>query len=141
MRKHGVSAFQDPQVTSHGNSTSVTLHLDPAMTESPDFKTAQHACAHILPGLSVGPSVGSTRAHAAAMLAFARCMRAHGFPRFPDPNSQGQLTLTMIRQAGIDIEQPAIKPAAYRCAPLTHGLLTRADINQAIANPNSGGGG
>lgn len=75
------------------------------------------------------------------MVAFARCMRAHGFPRFPDPTSQGQLTLTMIRQAGINLAQPAIKPAAYGCAPLTHGLLTRANINQALANPTSTGGG
>ena len=66
-------------------------------------------------------------------------MRQHGFPRFPDPNSQGQLTPAMLSASGIDLEQPAIKPAAYGCLRLTHGIISRADVNQAISNPNGSG--
>ena len=66
-------------------------------------------------------------------------MRQHGFPRFPDPNSQGQLTPAMLGASGIDLQQPAIKPAAYACLPVTHGIINRADVNQAISNPNASG--
>lgn len=139
MRKHGVSNFQDPQVKVNGNQVQVAIHVDPSITGSPDFKSAQSACAHILPGIGNGPSIQQERGRTKALLAFARCMRQHGFPKFPDPTSQGQLTLAMIGRAGIDLHQPAVKPAAYACAPLTHGLLTRADINQALASPNASG--
>lgn len=37
-----------------------------------------------------GPSTTSSQSgHATGALAFARCMRAHGVPTFPDPDSQG----------------------------------------------------
>ena len=65
-------------------------------------------------------------------------MREHGFPKFPDPNSQGRLTPAMLSAAGIDLQQPAIKPAADACVSVTHGFVTKADINQAIANPGGG---
>ena len=38
-------------------------------------------------GANPGHSAGST--HVSQALAFARCMRAHGVPRFPDPDPQG----------------------------------------------------
>ena len=139
MRTHGVTNFQDPRVRTHGSSVAIAIHVDPAITGSPDFKSAQKACAHILPGMTPGPTIAQERGRTQAMLAFAKCMRRHGFPRFPDPTSQGQLTLAMITQAGIDLEQPAVRPAAYACATVTHGLLTRANINQALARPNGSG--
>ena len=139
MRTHGVANFQDPHVHTQGNSVSISIRVDPAITGSPDFRSAQRACAHILPGMNTAPTVGQQRARTAAMLAFAKCMRQHGFPKFPDPTAQGQLTLAMITSAGIDLQQPAVKPAAYACAPVTHGILTRANINQALANPNASG--
>lgn len=139
MREHGVARFQDPRVHTNGNQVSVMIRVDPAITGSPDFKSAQHACSHLLPDGSNGPSPEQQRARAQAILAFARCMRRHGFPRFPDPTSQGQLTPAMLSRAGIDLQQPAIRPAAYACLPLTHGIVTRADVNRAIANPNGSG--
>jgi hypothetical protein len=138
MRTHGVTAFQDPHVSTSGNSVKVAVHVDPAITGSPAFKSAQRACAHILPNVSNGPTPAQIRAHTDAILAFAKCMREHGFPKFPDPNSQGQLSPSALSQAGINLQQPAIKPAAYACVPLTHGIITKANINQAIANPNGG---
>jgi hypothetical protein len=141
MRTHGVTNFQDPKVSTNGNQVKVAIHVDPAITGSPSFKSAQKACGHLLPGggpTGVGPTPAQMHARADAMLAFARCMRQHGFSKFPDPTSQGRLTPEMLTKAGIDLQQPAIKPAAYACLPLTHGLLTKADVNQAVANPNGG---
>ncbi len=139
MRTHGVSNFQDPHVHTNGNQVQVAIHVDPAITGSPNFKSAQRDCAHILPGIGTGPTVAQERGRTQAMLAFARCMRQHGFPKFPDPTAQGQLTLAMITKAGIDLQQPAVKPAAYACIPVTHGILTRANVNRAVANPNGSG--
>ncbi|MDE3131300.1 MAG: hypothetical protein KGL16_09110 [Acidobacteriota bacterium] len=139
MRTHGVSNFKDPHVSQHGNSVAVAIHVDPAITGSPAFKSAQHACAHILPNGGNGPTQAQIQAHTDAILAFAKCMRQHGFPRFPDPNSQGQLPPSALSKAGINLQQPAIKPAADACVSVTHGIITKADINQAIANPNGSG--
>ena len=138
MRSHGVSNFQDPHVKQNGNQVQVTIRVDPQITDSPDFKSAQTACGHFLPGALNGPSATQQHAREAAILAFSKCMRRHGFPRFPDPTSEGQLTPAMLSRAGIDLQQPAIKPAAYACLPLTHGIITRADVNQAIANSSGG---
>jgi hypothetical protein len=138
MRTHGVTNFQDPHVSTSGNSVAIAIRVNPAITGSPAFKSAQRKCAHILPIGTSAPSQAQTRSRTDAILAFAKCMRGHGFPKFPDPNSQGQLSPAMLSSAGINLQQPAIKPAAYACLPLTHGLLTRADVNQAIANPNGG---
>ena len=141
MRNHGVTNFQDPKVSTSGNQVKVAIHVDPAITGSPSFKSAQKACGHLLPGggpTGVGSSPAQMHARSEALLAFAKCMRKHGFPTFPDPTSQGQLSPEMVSKAGIDLQQPAVKPAAYACLPLTHGLLTKADVNQAVANPNGG---
>jgi hypothetical protein len=138
MRDHGVTNFQDPHVSTNGNQVKVAVHVDPSITGSPAFKSAQAACGHLLPGPNNDPTQAQLHARAQALLAFARCMRQHGFSKFPDPTSQGQLTPEMLSKAGIDLQQPAVKPAAYACLPLTHGLLTKADVNQAVSNPNGG---
>lgn len=139
MRRHGVTNFEDPHVSTSGNSVKVAVHIDPAISGSPAFKSAFRACAHVLPNASNGPTPAQIRARAQAILAFAKCMRRHGFPKFPDPDSQGHLSPAALSAAGINLHQPAIKPAAYACVGLTHGIITKADINQAIANPNGSG--
>ena len=60
------------------------------------------------------------------MLAFARCMRSHGFPSFPDPTSTGELTHEMLANAGINLHQPAVVQAADACVGVTHGVITKA---------------
>jgi hypothetical protein len=137
MRSHGVTNFQDPKVSTNGNQVKVVIRVDPSISGSPSFKSAQKACGHLLPGggpTNIGSSPAQMHARAQALLAFAGCMRQHGFSKFPDPTSQGQLTPEMLSKAGIDLQQPAIKPAAYTCLPLTHGLLTKADVNHAVSS-------
>ena len=67
------------------------------------------------------------------MLAFARCLRSHGFPSFPDPTSSGELTHEMLASAGIDLHQPAVLQAADACVSVTHGVITRADVARFVA--------
>ncbi len=92
------------------------------------------ACGHLLPGQQ-NQSQGTPRTSQQidAMLAFARCIRGHGFSRFPDPDSNGSVTHEMLAQAGIDLHQPALSQAANNCVSRTNGLLTRADVARFIA--------
>ena len=47
----------------------------------------------------------------AAFLTFARCIRSHRLPSFPDPTSSGELTHQMVANAGISMRQPAVLQA------------------------------
>ena len=122
IRSHGVSNFPDP--------------TDPHAFKqaSPAFGSAMTACQHLLPnrGQHSQPTPPSP-AQTAALLAFARCLRGHGFPHFPDPSSSGQITHEMLASAGISLHQPAVVQAADTCTSVTHGLLTRADVSRFVA--------
>lgn len=141
MRHHGVSDFPDPTITSSGHGQVVAIQITPTIADSPSFKSAQKVCAHLLPASQGNgnsePSAAQQRARTQGLLAFATCMRRHGFPRFPDPDTQGRLSLAMIQQAGINLHEPAVKPAADTCTAASHGQVTKADVVQAIADPGS----
>lgn len=133
LRSHGVTSFPDPQV--HAGGHDISIHLTPGQTSAPAFQSAQRECAHYLPDGGAAQSVDDTRAHTTAMLAFADCLRNHGFPNFPDPTAQGRLSLSMITAAGINLHQPALLRAGYACVGVTHGDITRADVEQAVNGP------
>jgi hypothetical protein len=131
MRKHGVTNFPDPKVTVHGNQVSVMIGINPALTAAPQFKSAQRACQGLMAG-AAAPSPQQLHAREQAFLAFARCMRSHGVPRFPDPTNQGQITPNMLSSAGVDLHAPQTLTAGLACASVTHGLITRADVARAV---------
>jgi hypothetical protein len=129
MHSHGVPNFPDP--TSNGEIPKDKIA---PLAGSPQFQAAQSACQHVMPASGLGPqeTAQQTRTRLADALAFARCMRARGFPSFPDPTNQGQLTPQMVTAAGIDLHQPGLLRAGLACVPVTHGLLTRAAIERAV---------
>ena len=90
MRSHGVTGFPDP--TSNGEIPKEKVVA--AVVSNPRSPAAQRACRHLIPESGLGPpqTATPTRTRLADALSFARCVRAHGFPSFPDPTSQGQLT-------------------------------------------------
>jgi hypothetical protein len=134
MRGHGLSNFPDPEVHQNGNQVSVIIHLIPGMKGSPAFRSANRACERIMRPAAEAYQVSSTerRQRMDAALAFARCMRAHGFPNFPDPTAQGHLSPEMVTAAGITLHQPAVLHAGLACISVTHGLLTAHDIERAV---------
>ena len=80
-------------------------------------------------GGSSATATGSSNLQTA--LAYAKCMRSHGAPKWPDPNSQGQFLKTKTNTA--DFQAPA---SAYRaCLHLlpNGGQLTAAQ--QRIVSP------
>jgi hypothetical protein len=78
-------------------------------------------------------SAPPSQAQLAAALAFARCIRSHGFPSFPDPTRSGQLSHEMLASAEIDLHQPAVVQAADACVGVTHGFLTTATLARFVA--------
>jgi hypothetical protein len=118
MRTHGVPNFPDP--TSSGN-----LNFTPSSgldTESPAFQSAQQACQRFEPLKGAPPTM--TASQYVAALRFARCMRAHDQPTFPDPTrtvpraASRVLVLRGMEFApgpGIDPSAPAFEQAANAC--------------------------
>jgi hypothetical protein len=132
MRSNGVPNFPDPQLLVGGN-LKLTIHQ--LATTTPQVKAAMSACNHLLPnsGSAAQETAQQTRTQIAALLAFARCLRSHGFPSFPDPSGSGQLTHQMLATAGIDLHQPAVVQAADVCTSVTHGVITKAVVASFVA--------
>ena len=134
MRNHGVNNFPDPKISSsQPGSTTISIHAPRTLVKSPQFTAAQRACRGLLPSpQNSGPSPAQQQAREQDLLAFARCVRSHGQTNFPDPTSQGQLTVAMIHAAGVDLHAPNVVPTARACIGVTHGLITLNDVARAI---------
>jgi hypothetical protein len=82
-------------------------------------------------GGSAGSAGASGRSNLQVAIGYANCMRSHGAPNWPDPNSQGQFVKTKTNSA--DFQAPA---SAYKaCLHLlpNGGQLTAAQ--QQIISP------
>jgi hypothetical protein len=129
MRSHGVPNFPDPTTSPHAFKSA----FNPSSAHSPGFLPAETACRHLLPPGGQDQSPAHSQAQIAALLAFARCLRTHGFPNFPDPTTGGEITREMIASAGINLDQPAAVHAADACVGVTHGVVTKAVVARFIA--------
>jgi hypothetical protein len=80
MRSHGVPNFPDP------NSSGVLPKSQIAQlaASSPQFPAAHRACEHLLPN-GGQPTQAQAQQAWNDMRNFARCMRSHGVPNWPDP--------------------------------------------------------
>ncbi len=118
MRAHGITNFPDPS-TGGGIELAPGSGLNP---RSPAFQAAQTACKKYLPNKGEPPVTSA--ADRAKAVAFAKCMRTHGEPDFPDPllsRPQGATRVLVLRDmsfalgAGIDPRSPAFQRAAQAC--------------------------
>jgi hypothetical protein len=127
MHSHGAPSFPSPIV-------SPTAFKNAIDTNSRSIQSAETACAHLLPpGRERSQNTARRQAQTVALLAFARCLRSHGFPSFPDPTGSGQVTRQMLATAGIDLHSPAVVQAADACTSVTHGVITRAVVARFVA--------
>jgi hypothetical protein len=84
MRSHGVPNWPDPVKTPSGDYGFRTNGIDP---NSPEFRSAGEACKSLYDwGSSDKPL---TPAQQQAWLKWAKCIRSHGVPDFPDPTFSG----------------------------------------------------
>ena len=81
MRSDGVPDFPDPNSAGEFNKT--TVHQLSAGNSQ--YQTATQACAHLLPNGGGGPTAAEVQQEWNGMASFARCMRSHGVPNWPDP--------------------------------------------------------
>ncbi len=121
MRAHGVPQFPDPLPGGGFARGSVDR-------QAPAFQRAQTDCIHILKAGSSHPR--PTTAQRAAALRYARCMRAHGVPSFPDPvTTVASPTADVIEQGGlmfpvgssIDPSSPTFEHADALCGQARGG--------------------
>jgi len=94
MRGHGIRDYPDPKVVSNADGGGVSMgvgtrgDLNPS---NPTFKAASRACRSLQPAGASPPQ--QTAAELATDVKFAGCMRAHGYPGFPDPDGRGVFNL------------------------------------------------
>jgi hypothetical protein len=108
MRSHGVPAFPDPD-------SSGTIHVPESVDDRlPTVRAAYRACRNL------APSQGSITGQGNVMrqdqlLAFARCMRSHRVPNFPDPQVVNGHIADMHAAGQIDPSSPIVTAAMAAC--------------------------
>lgn len=131
MRSHGVPTFPDP--ASGGAIPKVSLER--LGVSSSRFQSAQTACQDLLPTNDVEASVTeclSTGDCPQALLhrilneglQFARCMRSHGVPNWPDPTrdpDNGAPVFNLLQVHGFDPRSPQIEDKMDECRHVYSG--------------------
>jgi len=80
------------------------------------------------------PSHATGRARSAGgPLAFSACMRSHGVPSFPDPTSNGGISIQVQPGSGIDPNSPAFQSAQRACQSLLPaGKTSGGSVSPAV---------
>jgi len=116
MRAHGVTNFPDPN-SSGAFPKILVAHL---AATNPRFVPARRACAHLLPN-GGQPTQAQTRQAWNDMRTFARCMRSHGVPAWPDPaftSREDHRPFFHTEEVGIDANAPRVTAAIHACQHL-----------------------
>jgi hypothetical protein len=116
MRAHGLPDFPDPNSQGH---LLVKAHsggdLNPT---SPQYQSANTACGYLLPNDGQNTSAQQQQL-LARFLQYAKCMRSHSIPNFPDPTlSDGSVNL-ILKGTGINLRSPQFQRAQQTCRPLS----------------------
>jgi hypothetical protein len=112
MRSHGVPNFPDPP-----DDHTIQKPSDTDL-QSPIFQAAYRACRHLNPSGGSPPPAGQQAQLVRQMVAFARCMRSHGVPEFPDPTDDGSFQFTAGQ---IDRNSPIVTRAVAACQSTLRG--------------------
>lgn len=133
MRANGVARFPDP-----GASGRIPkVGLAGLGVSSVRFRSAQSACAHLLPNGGRPPDQAQIQRVRAQSLAFARCVRAHGVAGFPDPDSSGRIPDPA--SVGIDQGAPRFQAANTACAKWRPPYMPSNAAYDAYARTHGGG--
>ena len=133
MRSHGVPDF--PDLGAGGEPMGQQLARSGVNLNAPAFHSAMNACKALAPAAkaAVGPTFAQSKA---MMVAFARCMRAHGLTSFPDPTSSSATRSSQAPQPSgadmsysgpggsvtLDIPQSLIQSPAFNADSAACGL-------------------
>lgn len=118
MRANGVPNF--PDLGSNGmliQGTGQTLAVNGVSVNAPAFQSARAQCQKYLPSQQATPAQAAQQRQRG--LRFAKCMRSHGVPNFPDPQVlSGHGGNQVARLTGIsaaEFNSPAFQAAAKAC--------------------------
>jgi hypothetical protein len=122
MRSNAVADFPDPNSSGVWPKSQVK-----AAAGNPRFEAATHACGHLLPngGPGVSPSPAVVRQIQSDMTKFARCMRTHGVPNWPDPIVDRGRAIFDPEAVGIDTNSPQISAEMHDCEHVFPASLGR----------------
>ena len=112
LRAHGAPDFPDP--SSDGSFPSGHHDIPPS---------AVQACGHLEAGLK---QAGTSRMQQDynKELEVARCVRAHGYPTFPDPPPPGNQAQSTGSPPGIDLNSPQFRAVLSSCNRQYFGTST-----------------
>ncbi|HUC13762.1 MAG TPA: hypothetical protein VMS00_04850 [Acidimicrobiales bacterium] len=115
MRKHGEPGFPDPV---NGNLIIDGEVGSPVQPQSSQFQGAMKVCQHLGGSPQVSPV--QQRQGEAKVLKAAKCMRAHGFPDYPDPtfDSSGGMSISLPQSMLGEVNSPLFKAAQITCGNL-----------------------
>lgn len=115
MRGHGVLNFylsNTPQTSNSSNELSIMGHYVANVNpQTAQFRAAMKACKHLLPHF--GGQM--TRQQISSLLKSAACMRAHGFPDYPDPVVQNGRVAEKPLPPDIDTSSAQYQQAEQTC--------------------------
>jgi hypothetical protein len=115
MRTHGIT--DEPSPDNDGNIDIKALHPGPNSDLNPTdalYVAANKTCQHLLPN---GGRITPAELHSdqTKSLKWSLCMRAHGLPNFPEPGSNGLISVHAIISAGVDGASPTFQAASHAC--------------------------
>jgi hypothetical protein len=108
MRGHGVPSFPDP------DGSGVIRVPSTIDDRSPTVRAAYRACRRLAPSGGSLTGQGDTLQQD-QLLAFAKCMRTHRVPAFPDPQVVDGHIRIRVTAGQIDPNSPVVTAAAAAC--------------------------
>ena len=133
LRTHGVPDYPDP-------TTSGQLVKESPQqlgVSSSRFQSASSACNHLLPnGGSSRPNPAQVQRMKAQALHYSRCVRSHGVPNFPDPDSGGRIPDPA--SVGIDQGSPKFEAANETCGKYRPPYMPSNSAYNAYARTHGG---
>lgn len=114
IRSHGVPDFYFSKASNSSPDTmfgyAVPANINPG---APQFQAAYKVCGHLVGGRP-GPPPAPTAAQLRGLVKDAACVRAHGYPAFPDPTVQND-TIFFPPLTGIDPNSAQFQAALRAC--------------------------
>jgi hypothetical protein len=134
VRSNGVPNWPDPE--SNGTFDKSKLTAERLGVSSSRLQSAQNACRHLLPNGGSGPNAAQVQQMKTQGFEFARCVRSHGVPNFPDPDSSGRIPDPA--SVGIDQGSPKFEAANQACGKYRPPYVPSNSAYRAYAQSQGG---
>jgi hypothetical protein len=133
MRSNGVASYPDPVGSGQPPPKESLQQLG---VSSSRLRSAQAACGRLLPNGGRPPSQAEQRQVRADALSFSRCVRSHGVPSFPDPDSTGRIPDPA--SVGVDQGSARFRAANDACRAYRPPYIPSNAAYDAYARSHSG---